>query len=61
MVMYKIKIDVTSPITPSNLIAREIEQANEKYYSGLTRVGVFITNTLRCRWKGRYLKAETIE
>lgn len=49
MVMYKIKIDVTSPITPSNLIAREIEQANEKYYSGLTRVGVFITNTLRCR------------
>lgn len=49
MVMYKIKIDVTSPITPPNLIAREIEQTNEKYYSGLTRVGVFITNTLRCR------------
>ena len=48
IVTYKIKIDITSPITPSNLlgIAHKIEYANKKYHSGLMWVGVFIEFTI---------------
>ena len=40
--MYKIKIDIANPITPSSLfaIAHKIEYANRKYH--LIWVGVFI-------------------
>lgn len=42
--MYKIKIDIANPITPSSLfaIAHKIEYANRKYHSGLMWVGIFI-------------------
>ena len=44
LLLYKIKIDITGPITPPNLlgIARKIEYANKKYHSGLMWVAVFI-------------------
>ena len=40
IVTYRIKIDITNPITPPNLLG--IEYANKKYHSGLIWVGVFI-------------------
>ena len=44
IIIYKIKIDITNPITPPNLfgIARKIEYTNRKYHSDLMRIGVFI-------------------
>ena len=55
--MYKIKIDITNPITlPSLLgITRKIECANKKYYSGLICVGIsigFVILKLSPKWYG---------
>ena len=40
ILLYRIKIDITNPITPPNLLG--IEYTNKKYHSSLTWVGVFI-------------------